>query len=123
MASRSSPSSETTAVGVHAVVGFLDAAHQFVHGDGLQMLAVLERVDSHRRRDLATLMPAHPIGDDIDARAEQHRVLVDGPQLPGVARAAGAEEDGHATSITVEPIWIWSPRLTTMGAATLRRLR
>ena len=93
----------------------------------------LHRLHREAGGDLAAGVPAHAVGHDEQTGADEQGVLVDLAHLADVGRATPAQPDarraglaarfGHVTSMIVEPIWIRSPWLTTIGADTFRRFR
>ena len=86
-------------------------------GEGLA-----EGVDGDRRGDLAAAVAAHAVGDGPQpvGVGDERRVLVDLPDLAGVARGAGPQLGHPRTSNTVLPICTRSPALSDDRAADLR---
>ncbi len=104
------------------------------HGDGLSqgigggvLVRDLQRLDGQPGGNFSALVTTHPVGHDEEvAVREQHEaVLVDGPGTAHVGGGPGPQDDTahELSSSTVLPICSLSPRCTTIGPVTLRRLR
>ncbi len=92
----------------HGGVGLRDGLAQPRRGRH-PLESLLERLDGHPRRHLATHVAAHPVGHRVEVGTFERQVLVDGANTPDVGRRAGPQDGHRETSNTVEPIWRRSP--------------